>query len=215
MKKCFCNDTDNSAEWGAIVGTVSDQTDLVEYITDKNDILNKRMDNIVSAVTSDTEVIDARVGYDGETYSSLYNSITTNDKKLDNKMIGMYNLFVSLTNIDGITITRTSDKKLQVHIISKSNVDDNFFTDNILKGTTNAENVVVSGDLTSDGDLSITNATVSGELDVPTPTSDNMAANKKYVDGKFGYVESVDGYLNFYSDSSKTTLIQSIQWYEE
>ena len=93
-----------------------------------------------------------------------------------------YNDLLNKPQIEGVTL-QGNKTAAQLGLASADDLDAKADKDNaVLTGTTNAENVVVSGDLTSDSDASFNNVVVSGEIDVPTPTADNQAATKKYVD---------------------------------
>lgn len=110
--------------------------------------------------------------------------------------------------VDNSTITIDSSDQLSVkdHGLNKVKTTDEFWTDNVMTGTTNAENIVVSGDGTID------TLTVQTTSDFPEPTSDANAATKKYVDTAIGKTFRFKGYV---STSAPTGAKENELWYED
>ena len=83
---------------GTDTGKVTTET-LLQSATDDIAAANARIDNLISAVTADSEVIDGRVGEDGTTYSTIGAAIRSqaNELNSDSETISS-----RLTSIDGI-----------------------------------------------------------------------------------------------------------------
>lgn len=81
--------------------------------------VNARIDNIVSGVTVDSEVIDGRIGADGITYGSLGASIRT---QVDNLKESTTNKNYSIKNIVALTVETPSYSMQTGKVISSSGV---------------------------------------------------------------------------------------------
>lgn len=82
---------------GVDTGKVS-TTQLLEDVNDAVDLVNTRIDNIISGVTINTEVIDARVGADGVTYGSLGTAIRDQVSLLTGNLTSLGDALINDTN---------------------------------------------------------------------------------------------------------------------
>ena len=78
--------------------------------------VNTRIDNIISGVTVDSEVIDGRIGADGVTYGSLGTAIRTqvSDLKADNFVNIIRGMQIAAGESNGITFANNADGSISV-----------------------------------------------------------------------------------------------------
>ncbi len=112
----FNGDLDNAfmvADDGSDTGKVT-RAQVVKNVSDGIDLANARIDNLISGVTVDSEVIDARVGANGKTYPSLGAAIRGQVGGLEADIDNFpYVVYSSANNTDGKYLNASGQEQTQ------------------------------------------------------------------------------------------------------